>query len=202
MWLEIGRSDPYVFYKATVDVIKSAQLALYFSAAAFLLGIFATASRLHAHLMAVGLLAFYFSVMYIQLPGFINAVPKRLATWLVTVAFFFAAVASYWVGYMAYLPFSLVYTILYIKGLGRKATYFPNLITVPGLLFLPTAVTPLDAVASYPLASVYTLLYRIDSSRARRKFSLASSLAVVSTYIAAYLAFRLGHHWAFLLPSA
>ncbi|MFN3803824.1 MAG: hypothetical protein ACK4SY_02075 [Pyrobaculum sp.] len=204
VWLEIGRSNPHAFFKATVAVIKSAQIALYVSAASFLLAIYdAVAGRhlFHAHLMAVGLLAFYFSVMYIQLPGFINAVPKRPATWLLAAAFFSAAVVSYWVGYIAYLPFSLTYAILYIKGLGGKPTYVPNLVTVPGLLFLPTAGSHLDAIASYPLASVYTLLYRIDSSKARRRFSLASSLALASTYVAAYLAFRLGHLWAFLLPS-
>ncbi len=203
MWLGVGESDKFLFFKAVVDVIRASRIALYTSAVFFLLGVYSALSNvynLHMYFMTTGLLAFYFSVMYIQLPGFINAVPKRLFTWLLTAFFTSAVVVSHWVGYLAYLPFSLLYTSLYLRGLGRGNTV-PNLIHMAGVLLLPTSVSHLEAVASLPLASVYALLYRIDNSRAKRRFSLATSLYVAFAYVVAFVLFKHGVLWSFILPS-
>jgi hypothetical protein len=87
--------------------------------------------------MVAGLLAFYHAVMYVQLPGFINAVPNRAVTWLLVAFLLLGTAALPWVGFSAYLPYSLLHAILYVKGLWGKPTYYPNLITIAGLLLLP-----------------------------------------------------------------
>ena len=203
-WLPVGRSEPLAFYKAVVDVVWASRLALFLSAF-FLAGgaLLAAVGQVawHMSLMASGLLAFYFAVMYIQLPGFINAAPARWATWLLTALFLFGTAASQFYGYAAYAPFSAVYIALYARGLGKKPTFYPNLVTIPGLALLPLSPTPLMAALSFPLASVYTLLYRIDVSRAKARFRLGAAAALALLYALAWAASLWGHLWSFALPS-
>ncbi|MEZ0319895.1 MAG: hypothetical protein ABWK05_07905 [Pyrobaculum sp.] len=202
--LPIGASDPLRFYYAIVYVVRASQIALVLSAAFFLLGVGLAAGdvALHAYFMTWGLLAFYLAVMYIQLPGFINAAPVPAATVFITAAFLAGTLGTWLFGFAAYLPFSLAYIALYVKRLWGKPTYLPNLITAAGLALLPAASTPFEALLSFPLASVYTLLYRIDASRVRRRFTPGSVLAVVGSYVAAFVLAKAGFYWAFFLPAA
>ena len=199
LWYVIGKSEPRVFYKATLHLVWSAQAALYLTAALFLAGLFLP--QQHQHFMVASLLAFYHAVMYVQLPGFINAVPHIAATWALLAFFLLGGAVSPSVGNLAYLPYSLLHAALYVKGLWGKPTYYPNLITVTGLLLLPLSAAPLEAVLSFPLASVYSLMYRIDFSRAKKRFSAATAGAVVAAYVAAFLAAKAGHPWAVAVPS-
>jgi len=199
LWYVIGKSEPRAFYKATLHLVWSAQAALYLTAALFLAGLFLP--QQHQHFMVAGLLAFYHAVMYVQLPGFINAVPHRAATWALLAFFLLGVAASPGVGYLAYLPYSLLHAALYVKGLWGKPTYYPNLVTAAGLLLLPLSATPLEAVLSFPLASVYSLMYRIDFSRAKKRFSATTAAAVAAAYVAAFLAVKVGHLWAVAVPS-
>ncbi|MEM1597452.1 MAG: hypothetical protein QXP31_00010 [Pyrobaculum sp.] len=203
--LPLGRSDPLRFFYAVVYVIRASQAALVLSAAFFLLGVWLAVAgdvALHMYFMTWGLLAFYLAVMYVQLPGFVNAAPVPAATVYILASYVAGTLGSWHIGFAAYLPFSLGYVALYAWGLWDKPTYYPNVITVLGLALLPTAATPLEALLSFPLASVYTLLYRIDASRARRRFSRAAALAVAGSYAAAFLLAKAGLYWAFLLPAA
>jgi len=201
LWLPVGSSDVYAFYRATVDVILASRIALFLSAAFFILGVFIPSPALHPFFMVGGLLAFYFAVMYIQLPGFVNAVPARWATWLLLVLFLIGLAASYQYGYLPLLPFSLLYALLSTRHLTRQPTYYPNAITIAGLLLLPLSPTHIAAVASFPLASVYTLLYRIDSSRARLPLSFKKALVITASYLASWLLLAAGQLWALLIPS-
>jgi len=204
IWYPIGGSEPQVFYKATLDLVRSTQIALFLAAVFFAAGAVSAASRLmavHHYLMVAGLLFFYHAVMYVQLPGFINAVPHRVATWLLLAFLLLCTVAWPQVGFSAYLPYSLLHAALYLRGLWGKPAYYPNLISAAGLLLLPTSSTPLEAVFSFPLASVYSLMYRIDFSRARRRFTAATATAVAAAYVAAFLAAKAGHPWAVAAPS-
>jgi hypothetical protein len=199
LWYVIGGSEPRAFYKATLHLVRSAQATLYLTAALFLAGL--SLPQQHQHFMVAGLLAFYHAVMYVQLPGFINAVPNRAATWLLVAFLLLGTAALPWVGFSAYLPYSLLHAILYVKGLWGKPTYYPNLITVAGLLLLPLSASPLEAVLSFPLASVYSLMYRIDFSRAKKRFTAATAAAVAVAYVAAFLAVKAGYPWAVVAPS-
>ncbi len=199
LWYVIGGSEPGAFYKAMLHLVWSAQAALYLAAALFLAGL--SLPQQHQHFMVAGLLAFYHAVMYVQLPGFINAVPHRAATWVLLAFFLLGAAVSPGVGYLAYLPYSLLHAVLYVKGLWGKPTYYPNLITVAGLLLLPLSAAPLEAVFSFPLASVYSLMYRIDFSRAKKRFTAATAAAVAAAYVAAFLAVKVGYLWAVAAPS-
>jgi len=204
LWHVIGESEPRPFYKATLDLVRSAQTALFSAAVFFATGAVSAASRLvavHYYLMVAGLLLFYHAVMYVQLPGFINAVPRRAATWLLLAFLLLGVVAWPQVGFSAYLPYSLLHAALYLRGLWGKPAYYPNLISVAGLLLLPTSSTPLEAVLSFPLASVYSLMYRIDFSKARRRFTAATATAVATAYVAAFLAAKAGYPWAVAAPS-
>jgi hypothetical protein len=199
LWYVIGRSEPGAFYKATLHLVRSAQATLYLTAALFLAGL--SLPQQHQHFMVAGLFAFYHAAMYVQLPGFINAVPNRAATWLLVAFLLLGTAALPWAGFSAYLPYSLLHAILYVKGLWGKPTYYPNLITVAGLLLLPLSASPLEAVLSFPLASVYSLMYRIDFSRAKKRFTAATATAVAAAYVAAFLAVKAGYPWAVAAPS-
>jgi len=199
LWYVIGGSEPSAFYKATLHLVWSAQAALYLTAALFLAGL--SLPQQHQHFMVAGLLAFYHAVMYVQLPGFINAVPHRAATWVLLAFFLLGVAVSPGVGYLAYLPYSLLHAVLYLKGLWGKPTYYPNLITAAGLLLLPLSAAPLEAVLAFPLASVYSLMYRIDFSRAKKRFTAATAAAVAAAYVAAFLAVKAGYPWAVAAPS-
>jgi hypothetical protein len=199
IWYPIGGSEPQAFYKATLDLVWSTRVAIFLVAAFFAAGV--AAVQLHHHLMVAGLLLFYHAVMYVQLPGFINAVPHRAATWVLLAYFFLGVAVSPGVGYLAYLPYSLLHAVLYVRGLWGKPTYYPNLITVAGLLLLPLSAAPLEAVLSFPLASVYSLMYRIDFSRAKKRFTAATAAAVAAAYVAAFLAVKAGYLWAVAAPS-
>ena len=199
LWYVIGGSEPGAFYKATLHLVRSAQAALYLTAALFLAGL--SLPQQHQHFMVAGLLAFYHAVMYVQLPGFINAVPNRAATWLLVAFLLLDTAALPWAGFSAYLPYSLLHAILYVKGLWGKPTYYPNLITVAGLLLLPLSASSLEAVLSFPLASVYSLMYRIDFSRAKKRFTAVTATAVAASYVAAFLAVKAGYPWAVAAPS-
>jgi ABC-type long-subunit fatty acid transport system fused permease/ATPase subunit len=76
----LGRSPPLSFYNAVVWVLYASQISLYLATTAFATGaVYGAAGdvAMHLHLMVSGLYLFYFSAMYIQLPGFINAAPSR-----------------------------------------------------------------------------------------------------------------------------
>jgi hypothetical protein len=179
--------------------VWSTRIAIFLAVAFFAAGV--AAVQLHHHLMVAGLLLFYHAVMYVQLPGFINAVPHRVAMWVLLAFFLPGTAALPWVCFSAYLPYSLLHAILYVKGLWGKPTYYPNLITVAGLLLLPLSAAPLEAVFSFPLASVYSLMYRIDFSRAKKRFTAATATAVAAAYVAAFLAVKSGYLWAVAAPS-
>ncbi|ABL87489.1 conserved hypothetical protein [Pyrobaculum islandicum DSM 4184] len=203
MWHVIGKSDESAFFKATLDLVLSTRIALFLSGALFILGV-STAGhmqQLHGYLMIAGLLAFYHAVMYMQLPGFINATPRRVVTWLLLALFFLGLIGYISFGYLAYLPYSLLHIVLYLRGLWGKPTYYPNVITAAGLFLLPLSTSHLDAVFSFPLASVYSLLYRIELSRARKRFTAPSALLLTALYLAAYVATKVGLSWAMALPS-
>jgi len=199
IWYPIGSSEPQAFYKATLDLVWSTQVALFLVAAFFAAGV--AAMKLHHHLMVAGLLLFYHAVMYVQLPGFINAVPNRAVTWLLFAFLLLGTAASPLAGFSAYLPYALLHAALYGRGLWGKPTYYPNLITAAGLLLLPLSAAPLEAVLSFPLASVYSLMYRIDFSRAKKRFTAATATAVAAAYVAAFLAVKVGYLWAVAVPS-
>lgn len=198
VWYVIGKSEPLAFYKATVDLVKSTQVALFMSAFFFLAGV--ALPPVHGYLMALGLLAFYHAVMYVQLPGFINAAPHRAATWGLLASFIIGAAGSFAFGYAAFLPYALLHAFLYFRGRGAP-TYYPNWVTMAGLLLLPLSANHLEAVFAFPLASVYSLLYRIDSSRARRKFTARNAAVLTALYAAAFIGVKLGYLWAMLAPS-
>jgi hypothetical protein len=199
IWYPIGGSEPQAFYKAMLDLVLSARIALFMAAALFVAGV--AAVQLHHHLMVAGLLLFYHAVMYVQLPGFINAVPNRAATWLLFAFLLLGTATSPLAGFSAYLPYALLLAALYGRRLWGKPTYYPNLVIVAGLLLLPLSATPLEAVLSFPLASVYALMYRIDFSRAKKKFTVATATAVAAAYVAAFFAAKAGHPWAVAVPS-
>ncbi|AFA39354.1 hypothetical protein Pogu_1327 [Pyrobaculum oguniense TE7] len=200
VWHVIGKSEPLAFYKATVDLVKSTQMALFMSAFFFLAGV-AVPSNIHGYLMTLGLLSFYHAVMYVQLPGFINAMPHRAATWGLSTSFIVGAVGFFAVGYAAFLPYAVLHAFIYYRGLRGAPTYYPNWVTVTGLLLLPLSANHLEAIFSFPLASVYSLLYRIDSSRARRKFTARNAAVLTALYAAAFIGVKLGYLWAMLAPS-
>jgi hypothetical protein len=199
IWYPIGSSELQAFYKATLDLVWSTRVALFLVAAFFAAGV--AAMKLHHHLMVAGLLLFYHAVMYVQLPGFINAVPNRAATWLLFAFLLLGTAALPLAGFSAYLPYALLHAALYGRGLWGKPTYYPNLITAAGLLLLPLSAAPLEAVFSFPLASVYSLMYRIDFSRAKKRFTAATAAAVAAAYVAAFLAVKTGYLWAVAVPS-
>lgn len=203
LWYVIGASEPHTFYKSTVVLVKSTQIALYLSAALLASGVAAAAVNRHLHefLMVAGLLAFYHAVMYVQLPGFINATPHIYATLALLALFIAAMAASSCYGYAAYAPYAVLHLILYLRGVWGKPTYYPNIITAAGLLLLPFANSHLEAVLTFPLASVYSLMYRIDTSRARRRFTALGALSIAATYVAAFAAVKAGYLWAVVAPS-
>lgn len=201
MWYKIGVSDKAVFYWATVEVVKISKVALYLSFVLFLLGMSPPLFHLHNFFMSSALLAFYLSVMYIQIIGFINAAPSVAASRVLLILFITGLVFSFWIGYVAYLAFSILYGLLYIKGVGQSPGLAPNLLTLAGILLLPTATSPIEALATYPLASVYSLLYRIDGARSRKKYDVKTGVFLTMLYTASYILFKNGIIWAFIIPS-
>ncbi|AAL65053.1 hypothetical protein [Pyrobaculum aerophilum] len=200
MWLRIGHSEPRRFYNAVIWVIRASQLALYLSAVLFATGVLAASFGLitwHLQLMTSALVSFYFSVMYLQLPGFINAAPSVKATLLVTSAFLISAAQI-----LPYplLPLALVYIVLHLKALRGAPNYYPNWITVSGALTAAVAATPYEIIASFPLASVLTLMYRIDSSRGRKKFTVWGAGSIAAAHGAGFLLIKLGYFWGVALP--
>ncbi|WP_237179365.1 hypothetical protein [Pyrobaculum ferrireducens] len=108
--------------------------------------------------------------------------------------------ASSCYGYAAYAPYAVLHLILYLRGVWGKPTYYPNIITAAGLLLLPFANSHLEAVLTFPLASVYSLMY-IDASRARRRLTALGALSIAATYVAAFAAVKAGYLWAVVAPS-
>ncbi|AET32234.1 hypothetical protein [Pyrobaculum ferrireducens] len=202
MWLKIGKSEPRAFFYAVVWVIRASQAALALSAALFLSGIAAAWGRdvgLHLWFMTSGLVSFYFSVMYLQLPGFINAAPVKPAT---AAAFATLAAALLRLGPYPLLPLAVLYLALHLKALRGSPNFYPNWIMVAGLATAATAATPFEAAASFPLGSVLTLFYRIDSSRLKRRFSAGGAAAVAAAHLAGFALVKTGHLWGVALPIA
>lgn len=199
LWHVVGSSDRVVFYWSVVEVVRVSRVALFVSFVLFVGGLVFWVW--HPFLMVGGLLAFYFSVMYVQIVGFINAAPSVAASRVLLLFFVGGVVASLWVGFLAFLPFSIFYALLYLRGVGRRPGLAPNFLTVAGILLLPTASSYVEVLATFPLGSVYSLLYRIDGARARRRYSVGGALFLTFVYVAAYFAYKFGVSWAFFVPS-
>lgn len=198
MWLTIGASPPSQFYRAVLALVNASRAYLYASYALFTYGVLsASFGDVGDHMWAMtsGLISFYFSVMYIQLPGFIGAVPRTRLTIFVSSALAFGIALSR-MSNLSYLPFSILYSALYARGLRPKPNFLPNYVAVSGLLLLPFAETPTEGVLAFPFASILTLMYRIDSSRRGYKFSAIKTSVLLASYIFGIAAFKLGILWA------
>jgi len=198
----LGRSPPTHFYNAVIWAALVSRTSLYLAALAFAAGaIYAAAGNIAVHfrLMASGLYLFYFSVMYIQLPGFINAVPSRPISALLLAALVLGLIPSPSAA-PSLLPFAAVYTLLHLRALRRTPNYRPNWILLAGLVATAAAGSPVELVAAFPLASVLMLSYRIDSSRARLKFTAPRTAAVTISYLAAFVMVKMGLLWGIALP--
>jgi hypothetical protein len=200
----LGRSPPLSFYNAVVWVLYASQISLYLATLAFAAGaVYGAAGNvaIHLHLMVSGLYLFYFSVMYIQLPGFINAAPSRPLSALLLAALVLGLVLLP-IAKWSLLPFALMYALLHLRALRGAPNYYPNWIQVSGLAATAAAGSPLELAAAFPLASVLMLSYRIDSSRARLKFTAPRTAAVAASYLTAFAMVKMGLLWGVALPLA
>jgi len=192
------------FYNAVVWVLYASQVSLYLATPAFAAGaVYGAAGNIamHLRLMVSGLYLFYFSVMCIQLPGFINAAPSRPISALLLAALVLGLVLLP-VAKWSLLPFALMYALLHLRALRGAPNYYPNWILVSGLVATAAAVNPLELAAAIPLASILMLSYRIDSSWARLKFTAPRAAAVAASYLAAFAMVKTGLLWGVVLPLA
>ena len=197
-WLRIGSSDPHEYYRANIALLRATQASLYASAM-----LLATSPILalrdpatHMRLMPLGLVAFYFAVMYAQIPGFTGRMPSRALT--AANAATLALGSALWmlrVPY-AFAPHAAAQAIAWLPGLGTTPLRIPNLIVFAGLAALAAADDP-DELVAYPVASALSLVARIDASTRGRPVSKA-----VAAPIAALVLVPVFHGYAYAASAA
>jgi len=136
-----------------VWVLYASQISLYLATLAFAAGaVYGAAGdvAMHLRLMVSGLYLFYFSVMYIQLPGFINAAPSRPLSALLLAALVLGLVLLP-IAKWSLLPFALMYALLHLRALQGAPNYYPNWILISGLAATAAAGSPLELAAASPL---------------------------------------------------
>ena len=150
----------------------------------------------HMRLMPLGLVAFYFAVMYAQIPGFTGRMPSRSLTaanvatlvlgsalWILKVPYAFA-------------PHAAAQALAWLPGIGVTPLRTPNALVMAGLAALAAADEPIELVA-YPAASALSLIARIDSSTRGRPVSRA-----VVAPVAAVAAVPILHEYAYAVAAA
>ncbi|MEZ0289928.1 MAG: hypothetical protein ABWJ42_02415 [Sulfolobales archaeon] len=170
--------------------IRSSQIPLYIAPIYILLGMLILGSKpgLHQYLMIFAVRLFYVGVMWGQVPGFSAMMPHPILSLLVGSMEVLAAILAVveprsllwqlflWIGSIAhvaqYMP----------KGLGRTMRTAPNIIVVIGLLLsLTTPLSGLLGVLAFPIASVLSLLIRVDPNM--RKSRITPGLVILYTAI-------------------
>lgn len=180
MWYRIGKAPDRQYFLANLALVRISQI---FAAASFALFAAGLAWMAHADSMILGLLSFYFSVMYLQHPAFTNTMPKQWISYILAASF--AAGAA---GYIAgapypWLPFSAIYIVLYSPGFkGQNAP--PNLVTVAGLAALAFAGEPWRIALSFPAAAALSFIMRVDHAKKRKKMSLPKAASFAAAYLA------------------
>lgn len=188
LWYPIGRSPPRQYFIANIALINVSKAFMVASFALFLSGLALVgySVRLHVYLMTLGLLSFYFSIMYLQHPAFTNTMPKLAVSYALAAAFVLGAFGYVFKMPYLWLPFSALYIALYVPGFkGQNAP--PNALVAAGLIALALATEPWRLALSFPAASALSLIMRVDHSKKRRRMELWRALAFSAIYLALYL---------------
>jgi len=176
--------------------IRSSQIPIYITPIYIILGIIILSRMpwLHEYIMTFAVRLFYVGVMWGQVPGFAAAMPHPVLSILVASGEVLGAFT------VLFLPNTLIWQIFiwisslahvaqYIrKGIGTTMRTAPNILTVVGLLYtLTTPFTGYIGVLAFPLASVASLLIRVDPNMRRRKITVPMILMYTTIFILSYL---------------
>lgn len=177
--------------------IRSSQAPVYIAALYLVIGVLVLRYRpwLHEYFMVLGVRLFYVTVMWGQVPGFSGAMPHPVLSIVVVVSETLGALLGVlWPESLLWQVFlwtaSIAHTIQYLpRGLGTTMRTMPNILTVSGLLFtLTTPLTGYIGVMAFPLASVSSLLLRVDPSMRRRRIGVSRVAVYTAVFIASYTA--------------
>ncbi|MGC9149293.1 MAG: hypothetical protein ACP5GI_07650 [Sulfolobales archaeon] len=182
--------------------VRSSQIPLYITPIYIIAGILILGYRpyLHVYVMSFAVRLFYVGVMWGQAPGWSGAMPHKITSSLVASAEVLAAFMVLidpwfidlhglswqillWVGSIAhaaqYFP----------RGLGRTMRTAPNILTVAGLLYsLTTPWTKYMGILVFPLASVLSLLLRVDPTKRKMKITVNHVLIFTLVFIVSVVA--------------
>jgi hypothetical protein len=131
--------------------------------------------------------------------SFYNAAPSRPLSALLLAALVLGLVLLP-IAKWSLLPFALTYALLHLRALRGAPNYYPNWILVSGFMATAAAESPQVLAAAFPLASVLMSSYRIDSSRARLRFTAPRAAAVAASCLAAFAVVKMGLLWGVALP--
>lgn len=177
--------------------VRSSQAPLYAAPIYIVLGILVLGYRpdLHEYIMSFATRLFYAGVMWGQVPGWSGAMPHPVTSVLVGLFEILAAVfvlIDPWLidfhGYSWQLFLwiaSLAHVAQYMsRGLGRTMRTAPNIVTVIGLLYsLTSPATGYMSILMFPLASVYSLLLRVDPARRKKKITVNQILVFALIFL-------------------
>ncbi|MFB6491225.1 MAG: hypothetical protein TU35_008350 [Thermoproteus sp. AZ2] len=187
LWYPIGKSPPRRYFIANIALINVSKAFMVASFALFLSGLASVGYNvgLHVDLMTLGLLSFYFSVMYLQHPAFTNTMPKPAVSYALAAAFILGALGYAFKTPFLWLPFSALYIAIYAPGF-RGQNALPNALVVAGLIALALAAEPWRLALSFPAASALSLIMRVDNSKRRKRIETWRALAFSAIYLALY----------------
>ncbi|MGC9010510.1 MAG: hypothetical protein ACP5I7_07885 [Sulfolobales archaeon] len=177
--------------------VRSSQIPIYATPLYIIAGIFILGYKPHLHIyvMSFAVRLFYVGVMWGQVPGWSGAMPHKAISSLVASAEILAALMvlidpwfidlrglswqiPLWIGSVAH---ALQY---FPRGLGRTMRTAPNILTVVGLLYsLTTPWTNYMGILVFPLASVLSLLLRVDPTKRKIKITVNHVLIFTLLFI-------------------
>ncbi len=177
--------------------VRSSQAPLYITPAYIVAGILLLGYKpmLHVYVMSFAVRLFYVGVMWGQVPGWAGAMPHKAIS--VSVALFEVLAAIFvlldpWIIDLRGLSWqvflwigSLAHAVHYFpRGVGKTMRTAPNILTVSGLLYsLTTPWTDYMGVLVFPLASVSSLLLRVDPTKRKIKISVNHVLIFTIIFI-------------------
>ncbi len=161
LWLALGRSPEHEYRRSNIALLRVSQAALYTSLPLFLSGAALGALRhaLHVNLMVGGLMAFYFGVMYAQVPGFTRYMPRRPLSYAALASLLVGIATSFWA------PLAASMGLAYARGIGASPLKMPNVLMLVGLCTSALAPNPMWTVYGFPLASALSLMLRVDPAK-------------------------------------
>jgi len=128
--------------------------------------------QLHGDFMLLGINLFYIFIMLNQHVGFTRLLPSKYSSITVltlSLIWVIMYVVNLWVWSISLIILIAYYVLLLYRGLGRIPLLWPNWFTLVGLLGM-VPISPINPfmLISYPLASVISLMRRVEGKQRMR----------------------------------